>query len=235
MQEEEEKTKEEEGVKEYGLEVETWGEATKVWPARGQHILAQFNDSAILVYQAYNPTIGQHAVTHQSFEGCEGYSVTRMTWIKTNFLWMMYRSNWGKRPNQQMVLGIWLKRSFFEEVLERAKLTQGGKKEANKEKNRPCRIQWDPDHLPDGQKHCYRRAVQIGVKGDMGRQYASSDPLISPILNIFDLSPFVLQQRLALLSLKKSKRSQPHSLLVPMERPYPLPPSLASAIGLDEL
>jgi hypothetical protein len=28
------------------------------WPATGRHILAQYDDNSIIVYQAYNPTIG---------------------------------------------------------------------------------------------------------------------------------------------------------------------------------
>jgi hypothetical protein len=43
------------------------------------------------VYQAFKPAIGRYAVAHQRFTGCPDYSVTRMTWIKTNFLWMMFR------------------------------------------------------------------------------------------------------------------------------------------------
>jgi hypothetical protein len=46
---------------------------------------------AILVYQAFKPEIGRYAVANQRFTGCEAYSPTRMTWIKTNFLWMMFR------------------------------------------------------------------------------------------------------------------------------------------------
>ncbi len=49
---------------------------------------------AILVYQAFKPEIGRYAVANQRFTGCEDYSPTRMTWIKTNFLWMMFRCAW---------------------------------------------------------------------------------------------------------------------------------------------
>ena len=43
------------------------------------------------MYQAFKPEIGQYAVAHQRFTGCPDYNSTRMTWIKTNFLWMMFR------------------------------------------------------------------------------------------------------------------------------------------------
>jgi hypothetical protein len=46
-----------------------------------------------VVYQAYRPSIGAHALTHGAFGGDFCYS--RMSWIKSNFLGMMYRSGWG--------------------------------------------------------------------------------------------------------------------------------------------
>lgn len=35
------------------------------WPPRGQHILAHFDDSSIIVYQAYCRDIAEYAVKHQ--------------------------------------------------------------------------------------------------------------------------------------------------------------------------
>jgi hypothetical protein len=55
-------------------------------------------DEAILVYQAFKPEIGKYAVEHQRFTGCPGYSSTRMTWIKPNFLWMMFRYPMPRTP-----------------------------------------------------------------------------------------------------------------------------------------
>jgi hypothetical protein len=43
--------------------------------------------------------------------------MTRMTWIKTNFLWMMYRSDWARSKDQEMILGIWLKRTAFDRMI----------------------------------------------------------------------------------------------------------------------
>ena len=40
----------------------------------------------------------------------------RMSWIKPNFLWMMYRSNWGRSQGQEVVLAVRLKRSFFDSL-----------------------------------------------------------------------------------------------------------------------
>ncbi len=60
------------------------------WPKTGRHILAQYDDQSIIVYQAYNASIGHFAASHGYFSG--SFSLERMSWIKPNFLWMMYRS-----------------------------------------------------------------------------------------------------------------------------------------------
>lgn len=36
-----------------------------VWPKEGKHILAQFDDEDIIVYQAYSKGIGSYAIEHQ--------------------------------------------------------------------------------------------------------------------------------------------------------------------------
>ena len=40
-------------------------QSTKVWPEEGRHILAQFDDDSVVVYQAYCPEIAEYAVKHQ--------------------------------------------------------------------------------------------------------------------------------------------------------------------------
>ena len=37
----------------------------RVWPKHGRHILAQFDEDSIVVYQAYCPEIADYAVKHQ--------------------------------------------------------------------------------------------------------------------------------------------------------------------------
>jgi len=54
------------------------------WPTCGNHILAQFDEQSIVVYQAYRPAIGRFAASHGYFGA--GFSLTRMSWIKPNFL-----------------------------------------------------------------------------------------------------------------------------------------------------
>lgn len=88
----------------------------KRWPSSGKHILASFDEETIVVYQAYSPTIGLFAVRNGCFGG--EFSYTRVSWIKPNFLWMMYRSDWGRSSGQEVVLAVRLRRTFFDSLLE---------------------------------------------------------------------------------------------------------------------
>jgi len=88
------------------------------WPRRGRHILAQFDDKSIVVYQAYKPAIGHFAAANGYLGG--EYHYRRMSWIKTNFLWMMHRSGWGTKSAQEVVLAIRLTRAYFDSLLEQA-------------------------------------------------------------------------------------------------------------------
>ena len=43
-----------------------------------------------------------------------------MSWIKPNFLWMMYRSGWGQKEGQEVVLAVKIKRAAFDTILAHA-------------------------------------------------------------------------------------------------------------------
>ncbi|WP_287521521.1 DUF4291 family protein [Okeania sp. SIO2C2] len=82
------------------------------WPEKGKHILAQFDENSIVVYQAYRPEIASFAASKGYFGG--EFSLSRMSWIKPNFLWMMYRSGWGTKTGQEVILAVTIKRTAFE-------------------------------------------------------------------------------------------------------------------------
>src|SRR6516165_7721101 len=100
------------------LATASYAEQLKCWPQAGQHILAQFDDETIIVYQAYGTRIGRFAVEHGRFG--DGFKYSRMSWIKPNFLWMMYRSQWGQAEGQEVVLAVRLRRRFFDSLVVRA-------------------------------------------------------------------------------------------------------------------
>ncbi len=45
----------------------------KEWPTEGRHILAQYDDDSIVVYQAYSPEIADYAVKHQRYSTSHQY------------------------------------------------------------------------------------------------------------------------------------------------------------------
>src|SRR5262249_19890500 len=146
------------------------------WPTSGRHILAQFDAKAVVVYQAYRPAIGHFAAEHGRFGG--EFSTNRMSWIKPNFLWMMYRSGWGTKENQEVTLAVWLKRSAFDAILSEAVHSTFvpevyGDRPAwkNALATSPVRLQWDPDHGPAG-RPIERRAIQLGLSGEVLERYA---------------------------------------------------------------
>ncbi|WP_325082385.1 DUF4291 family protein [Klebsiella aerogenes] len=55
-----------------------------------------FTKNFIRVYQAYSDEIANSAIKNNTFVS-PPFSLTRMTWIKPSFLWMMYRSGWKKK------------------------------------------------------------------------------------------------------------------------------------------
>ncbi|MEH2290794.1 DUF4291 domain-containing protein [Nostoc sp.] len=182
------------------------------WPNNGRHILAQYDDHSIIVYQAYRAAIGDFAATYGYFGG--EFSFDRMSWIKPNFLWMMYRSGWGTKTGQEVVLAIWIKRSAFDQILAAA-VHSSYVPELYAEKSAWQRalkqsqvcLQWDPDHHPTGKK-LERRAIQLGLRGQVLATYAKDW-----ILNIEDISDFVQKQR-------QNIKSDCAELITPRERVY---------------
>lgn len=197
------------------LQLKKYTEQLQEWPQSGHHIMAQYDQEKIIVYQSYRPEIGNFAVKNQYFGGA--FSLDRMTWIKPNFLWMMYRNGWGTKEGQEVVLAIHLKLESFEKYLENAVYSSFNQvegmsmeqwQEAVKTSN--VRLQWDPDHDPYGNK-LERRAIQIGLRNEFSRSFAKTD-----ILQIEDISPFVAEQY------EFVKKNELDQLIIPEEKPLRL-------------
>lgn len=62
-------------------------------------MLVKYGDEVIRVYQAYNNQIVDEAIRLGTFGSC--FKMERMTWIKPSFLWMMYRSGWATKKDQE--------------------------------------------------------------------------------------------------------------------------------------
>lgn len=181
-----------------GLKLKLYTEQNTQWPQRGRIILCQETATSVVVYQSYKPSIGHYAASHQKFTGCPDFSLTRMSWIKTNFLWMMYRNGWGTKKDQEVVLAIHLEKSAFHEMLRLAvpssfKPTDPFESKEAYEKAKlasEVRLQWDPDHDPFG-KPVVRRAIQLGIRGEFLQRFACGEV----IERIEDITEFVKEQR----------------------------------------
>jgi hypothetical protein len=196
------------------------------WPTSGRQILAQFDENSIFVYQAFRPAIAQYAVDNQRFGG--EFSFDRMSWIKPNFLWMMYRSGWAAKEGQEQILAIRLRRTFFDELLQLAvpsSFDQSPYDNRNEWQlavaSSDVRLQWDPDHDPMGQP-VQRRAIQLGLRRTAIRRYGEQE-----LLSVEDITPFVVEQR-------QNIPGKLAGLRVPEERVYrPADQKAAKAVGID--
>jgi hypothetical protein len=206
----------------------SYADQSRQWPQAGRHILAHFDEDTIVVYQACSPKIGRFAASHGFFGGEFKYS--RMSWIKPNFLWMMHRSDWGRSPGQEVVLAVRVRRSFFDSLLKLAVpstfiagdfATESEWKRAVERSD--VRLQWDPDHLPTGDK-CERRAIQLGLRGAALEAYGKHE-----VVELIDMTEFVAEQR------TKAGNWQNGDLLTPEESVYvPADASITAHLGLAQ-
>jgi len=210
------------------LVTEIYPEQVKVWPTEGRHILAQYDNDTIIVYQAYRPSIARYAAEHGAFG--RDFSYSRMSWVKPNFLWMMYRSGWGTKEGQEVTLALRLRREFFDSLLAQAVPSSWDRNRFATEEEwskavgqSSVRLQWDPDHDPTGAKS-ERRAIQLGLRAEMLEAFGQRE-----LVEVIDVSEFVAEQRERLSSGGVS------AVLTPRERVYrPAAPEIAARLRLSD-
>lgn len=207
------------------MKLENYKKQIIEWPTSGQHIMAQYDDSSVIVYQAYNLSIADYAVKHQRFGG--DFSFSRMSWIKPNFLWMMFRAGWATKEGQERILAVSINRDFFEQILATAVAssfqasTHGDKEQWQKAvENSDVRLQWDPDHDPFG-KPVQRRAVQLGLRGKSLVEYGTT-----AVISIKDITDFVRAQH-------ANAVGDCGELVIPRERVYVPKESAARNVGIN--
>ena len=210
------------------IQTEKYIHSIKELPETGQHIIAHQSDDLMIVYQAYNNSIANFAVENQ-YLGGSSYNYGRMSWIKPNFLWMMYRCGWAEKENQERILALWITKGNFEEILDNAVFTHfDADYYKTREiwqgelKTKAVRLQWDPDHNPYGEK-IERRAIQLGLKGEILEKFGKEQ-----IKKIEDITNFVKEQREFVHARELEK------LVVPVERIYlPQNLDLKNRIGIS--
>lgn len=206
---------------------ELYETARSKWPASGRQIVAHQAGEQMVVYQAYKPAIARYAVANQQLGGSD-FSYNRMSWIKPNFLWMMYRCGWAEKENHERVLALWIAKKDMERVLAQAAHSTFNAAyypdyEAWKKllAFKEVRLQWDPDHDPMGNK-VERRAIQLGLKGEILELFGKE-----MITGIEDITDYVKEQK------QRIDTGRKESLEVPVENVWEITDTvLSESIGI---
>jgi Domain of unknown function (DUF4291) len=142
-----------------------------------REIRADYDRSTIVVYQAYNDAIADAAVKAQKFVA--PFSMNRMTWIKPSFLWLMERSGWGTKSNQERILAVRITRAGWDRCLRKGVLTAfDGSIHRSIEQWREefqsaaVHVQWDPERSIHGKKLEYR-SIQVGLSRSVIARYVN--------------------------------------------------------------
>jgi uncharacterized protein DUF4291 len=190
-------------------------------------IRAVYDDATITVYQAYREEIARPALAHGRF--VPPFSRNRMTWIKPSFLWMMERSNWGRKPGQECVLAIRVTRAGWEEALAHAVLTSfypsvyGDYENWQRQLEAAAvRVQRDPERTITG-KSLAHKSIQVGLSRHIIGAYVDEWTV-----EIRDATPLVRK----LHALIQSGHTDRAKELLPPERVYPLSATIARRLGM---
>ncbi len=204
---------------------ETVRDATAAQDVPHRQIRAGYDEESITVYQAFGPQIAVPAVRHGRFTGA--FKRERMTWIKPSFRWMMYRCGWAAKPGQEHVLAVRISRPGFAWALGHSAFAHFDRdlhadRQAWRETlSAPVRIQWDPER-DLRLRPLAHRSIQIGLGEEAVRRYCENW-----ILEIRDVTELAREVRRALLA----EGEEAAAALLPPERPYPVPESVAARIG----
>ncbi|MCM1540203.1 MAG: DUF4291 domain-containing protein [Blautia sp.] len=178
-----------------------------------KEIRAVYTQTTIRVYQAYPADIAAEAVRLGTFG--PKFKLDRMTWIKPSFLWMMYRSGWGTKENQEHTLAIDIPREKFDYLVKNAVLSaydetvyESPEKWKELIRSSDIRCQWDPERDIYGNPLDYR-SIQIGLRGKVVKEYVGEW-----IVELKDITEYVDSLR------EKKNAGQDISQLLPHEEVY---------------
>ena len=192
-----------------------------------RQVRAVYDDTTIRVYQAYNNAIADSALATGTFVA-PPFKMSRMTWIKPSFLWMMYRCGWARKDEGQVrVLAIDITREGFAWALANScsshpkGLSRSEARELMDAK--PVRVQWDPErdlhHRP-----LPHRSIQIGLRGEAVERYVGEW-----VTGIEDVTELAIE----LGDLVARGNEQAALAKLPPKQPYTLSPEIASIVGVE--
>lgn len=201
---------------------------------KAREIRAVFDDTTIIVYQAYNAEIAEAAVKNQRLDASPLWKPGRRTWIKPSWNWMMYRAGYSyKDDNQSNILAIKIKRDVFHDMLRKAILADD--REAEKTSD-TVRVQWDPERnvriekLVTDKEAGKIRSIQIGIAAKM-----KLDCVEHGIVSIEDVTDRARELKKVLDGDKNIGVEELVSRgLIPKERIYELPDDVARIVGISD-
>ncbi|KFA72586.1 hypothetical protein S40288_10102 [Stachybotrys chartarum IBT 40288] len=194
-----------------------------------REIRALHDDNTITVYQAYNTSIAEAAVASQRLNASPDFKLTRMTWIKPSWAWIMYRSGYSfKDPGQARILALKMRHQHFISLLEQGVLSSQAAKDSKDGPAACVRIQWDPERTPRLGVLPYR-SIQVGIPAALSATWVGE--WIEEIQDVTEVAR----------SLKKALDEDPNVTteelvqrgLVPPEKPFPVSQNLRERLGMD--
>lgn len=184
-------------------------------------IRANYTRDTITMYQAYSEQIAKPALRAQTFVA--PFSTGRMTWIKPSFNWLMHRSAWGTRKNQEHILAVEIKLEGWLEALGAAVLTEyvpgvHASREQWREAFERARVhvQWDTERSARGAALDHY-SIQVGLSRHIIDQYVEEW-----IVGIQDMTPAVRKIR----RLTRAGKSAQARRAMPTERDWSAPVDL---------
>ena len=196
--------------------------------AAEHEIRADYDRDTIAIYQAYSRAIADAALEAGRF--VLPFSFHRMTWIKPSFLWLMHRSNWGRKCGQERVLCVRVKRSGWENALSLACLTSfvpgvfaSPDEWAAQFAAAQVHLQWDPERTLRGAGLPYY-SIQVGLSRHVIREYVDEW-----VASIEDITPRVRK----IYDLLQSGQADKAKRLLPPEKVYPVSAELGRRLLIE--
>jgi len=182
-----------------------------------QEIRASYDEEGVWFYQAFNHPIADWAIENQTLGGPKFHPI-RMTWVKPSFAWVLCRSGYATKHNQERILKIKIGHDAVAQLLSCCACEHGGG-------GAKGRAQWDPERdimSPDARRHEPRkmqrtRSIQIGLSKELSELYVKS---ILCIEDVTELAHRVSKAHELLTRDSKSSVMQELVSDLPMERPY---------------
>ncbi len=195
-------------------------------PALNQ-IRADYDAQTIVIYQAYPLAIASAALEAGRF--VPPFSFNRMTWIKPSFLWLMERSNWGRKSGQEYILKVRMSRAGWYEALKRGVLTRyasGAYRNAETWRkdfeHAEVHVQWDPERSLRS-SDLGHNSIQVGISRHLIERYVNDW-----VQEIRDMTPQVRKIRTLLQNGQSSKAAA----LLPKQHIYHVPQDIKQRLNI---